>query len=1173
MERRTFLKIVSSAGIISLISPAFAAEICKNKASVSSSTFLESAFRNPPFSSGVYTWWHWMNGNITKEGITRDLEAMKANGIAGYQLFEAGSGIPIGPVESISNEWIELVLHTLKESERLGLEFAMHNCPGWSSSGGPWITPDKAMQKVTWSETRLTGGKQIRMQLPTPKHMFDYYVDTYCLAVPADKEIIPKSSVIELSNQLDKNGFLIWDAPVGDWLIMRFGQTARDQKNKSAPSKSTGLECDKFSIEALDYHLDCMFKRLMPTMEKIAKRSKIGLLIDSYETGDQDWTRDMPVYFEQRRGYALIPFLPVLANKVIESEKVTQRFQFDFRRTKADMFADRYYSHFQKRCKEQGIITYTEPYGGNMIEELQVAQRLDINMGEFWCNQTMLWANYRYNRTVKQVASIAHTLGGKVVGAEAFTSEPDADKWLLYPYALKSLGDYMFTRGLSRIYFHRYAHQPHPTAAPGMTMGPWGLHFDRTNTWWKPGKAWINYLNRCQHIFQSSTFYGDILYHSGDDSFGATIEPEQTLLAPPEGYDYDQINTEILEKACIKNGKIILPATGFDGYKLLVLLKSETMSLRTLQLLAQLVEKGMVLVGQKPQHTLGLIDGEKESEFNALVRQIWQHPNVHEGNDLHSILHQLNISPDFIYHSITGSSAVHAIHYQQNETEIYFIANRKRMYEKGTAHFRIKGYIPELWNPYTAEILQCPVYKTDKEGIEIPLNLAPAESMFVVFRKADKQQAWTAMKYNGTPLFPTTDNCSTKSPLATNFSITFWIKPEADIAITEEQEHGEMRTRFFAIYPQNGEQRYGKGHSTVGLSVGRNGIVVYERTVNNKAVYRHAMPLSGWTHFALIYKNNTPNLWINGECIGVGKTSDTIVHLDTNGSDPLSKADTYEGGLCNFNTYSFAIGETDIISLYQKGVPSPLQENEHILSWLPNHQFVAWKAGVYEFVTERTILQKYIDILPASIPLEGPWTVRFPQNMGAPDEITLNGLHSLHLENDFGVRHFSGTMVYLYSLSLSSIYLQDNLCLRLDLGRVEVIAEVLVNGKCAGICWAPPYTIDIQQLLCDGDNTIEVRVTNLWVNRLIGDEYLPEENTYNFQPVSDKYSASRNGGIKKLPEWYVHGKPKPAGGRIAFTTWKHYDKTSPLVESGLLGPVVLTVGKIESIKMSEEDVL
>lgn len=123
-----------------------------------------------------------------KDGITRDLEAMKANGIAGYQLFEAGSGIPVGPVESLSDEWIELVIHTLKESERLGLEFAMHNCPGWSSSGGPWITPDKAMQEITWSETKLTGGKQIQVQLPVPKHLL---ITTEILIVWLYRQIPP----------------------------------------------------------------------------------------------------------------------------------------------------------------------------------------------------------------------------------------------------------------------------------------------------------------------------------------------------------------------------------------------------------------------------------------------------------------------------------------------------------------------------------------------------------------------------------------------------------------------------------------------------------------------------------------------------------------------------------------------------------------------------------------------------------------------------------------------------------------------------------------------------------------------------------------------------------------------------------------------------------------------
>ena len=725
----------------------------------------------------------------------------------------------------------------------------------------------------------------------------------------------------------------------------------------------------------------------------------------------------------------------------------------------------------------------------------------------------------------------------------------------------------MFTRGLSRIYFHRFAHQPHPTAAPGMTMGAWGLHFDRTNTWWKPGKAWIEYLNRCQYIFQSSTFYGDILYHNGDDSFGSTIEPEQTLLAPPEGYDYDMVNTEMLDKAHIKDGKILFPATRFDGYKLLVLLKSETMSLHTLRILARLVGEGMVLVGQRPLHTLGLCDGEKENEFAALVQRVWQHPNVHEGKDLQTIFNRLGVSPDFVYHSEAGNSSVHAIHYQQEGAEIYFVANRKRAHEKGTAHFRIKGYIPELWDPYTTEILQCPVYRTDNEGVEIPLNLTPAGSMFVVFRKVEKQQKYTDVKYNGVSLFPTIGNVVKQDSLSANFSITCWIKPEVDIAMTEEQELGDMRARFFAIYPLEGERRHGKGHSSLGLSVGRNGVVVYERTIHNKAVYRNPRPLSGWTHFALVYQDNTPHLWINGVYAGAGTTSDTIVHLETSHSDLLCKADAYEGGLCNLCIHPSSIDKTEITNLYQKGIPAPFHPSEQVLSWLPSHRFVAWQAGVYEFIAERTSIRKHVDTLPTCIPLKGPWTVRFPQNMGASEEITLARLHSLHLEEDFGVRHFSGTMTYLYSLSINNIYLQDDICLRLDLGRVEVLAEVLVNGKRASMCWAPPYAIDIQQLLHEGDNLIEIRVTNLWVNRLIGDEYLPEENVYNYQDIPNKYSTLRNGGIKKLPEWYLQGKPKPAGGRIAFTTWKHYDKTSPLVESGLLGPVTLTVGKIESLNI------
>ena len=118
----------------------------------------------------------------------------------------------------------------------------------------------------------------------------------------------------------------------------------------------------------------------------------------------------------------------------------------------------------------------------------------------------------------------------------------------------------------------------------------------------------------------------------------------------------------------------------------------------------------------------------------------------------------------------------------------------------------------------------------------------------------------------------------------------------------------------------------------------------------------------------------------------------------------------------------------------------------------------------------------------------------------------------------------------------------------LDLGRVEVLAEVMINGKYIGTLWKEPYRIDVSKALAGGTNRLEVKVTNLWPNRMIGDAYLPDENNYD-----------SDGLISRLPDWYVHNKKKE-GQRISFSTWNTFKKTDPLLESGLLGPVRLILG-------------
>jgi hypothetical protein len=161
---------------------------------------------------------------------------------------------------------------------------------------------------------------------------------------------------------------------------------------------------------------------------------------------------------------------------------------------------------------------------------------------------------------------------------------------------------------------------------------------------------------------------------------------------------------------------------------------------------------------------------------------------------------------------------------------------------------------------------------------------------------------------------------------------------------------------------------------------------------------------------------------------------------------------------------------------------------------------------------------------------------------------------SLHTHSEDGVKYFSGTAVYQKKFTVSPAVVANKKRVFLDLGRIAVIAEVVLNGKELGTVWKPPYRLDITDAVKTGSNELQIKVTNLWPNRLIGDEQLPEENEFGTPGGVDGLNGAP---ILKLPEWYQQNLPKPAGGRVTFTTWKHFKKDSPLLESGLIGPVVL----------------
>ena len=150
-------------------------------------------FNSPPQSVKIHTWWHWLDGAITKEGITKDLEAMKQAGVVQATILNIGLfdgrdfGVP--QVKFNSPQWYEMFQWALQEANRLGITIGAHNCDGWSSSGGPWITPEMSMKQYVWTKTIVTGGRGLAIALPKPYSEQNFYRDVAVLAYPCDEPI------------------------------------------------------------------------------------------------------------------------------------------------------------------------------------------------------------------------------------------------------------------------------------------------------------------------------------------------------------------------------------------------------------------------------------------------------------------------------------------------------------------------------------------------------------------------------------------------------------------------------------------------------------------------------------------------------------------------------------------------------------------------------------------------------------------------------------------------------------------------------------------------------------------------------------------------------------------------------------------------------------------------
>lgn len=1222
----------------------------------------EQDFNQPPRDARPSTYWMWMNGNISKEGLTADLEYMKRVGYGGAMMFNVGVGIPQGKVKYASKKWDEMTIHACKEAERLGLELFLHNSPGYSGVGGPWIKPEFSMKQLVWTESMLNSENSgIQLQQPFTKHGF--YKDIAVLAYPAanvekavfkdvvktvkvDHQLIDKrvvidgklqtklrlpenqsvldfelteefsaqaisiyrdrelpldphdgprdypanfslqvstdgknfrnistvacpalravdapgiasfhevkgkfyrlitnrpnwisevvlhasprlnnwtaktnfisasvpfdtnnqlvdavsvidgEKVIDITNYVSEKGVVNWKAPKGRWNIVRLGYSITGEEPAAAPTSSQGLECDKLSKKGIDQHFDLFLDPLLTKLKPYCGTTLTGLMMDSWEAGKQNWTEELPTFFKTKRGYELSPYLLALTGRIVNSVDETERFLFDFRRTNTDMFNENFLGEFKQRAAKYKLKFAGEPYGDGNFESLEYAWKLDYPMSEFW-------THYIYGGviTTKLAASTAHVYGRKIVQAESFTGTPFNSKFTEHPYALKAEGDWMMTNGVNRFVYHVYAHQPYiGQKAVFMTMGPFGTHLNRNSTWAEQAVEWNNYNSRCAAMLQQGQNVADVCIFKAENISSGITDYDVNEPLIPYGYKWDIIGRNaLLTQLSVKEQLIYLP----DGnsYKLFVLADLKKVSPDVLIRIKELVSNGMnlLIIGEKPDGYMGL-DKPKDAKVSVLADEIWNTNQMGKGKIFRNIsvsqaLKQLEIQPDFSFTADNGDAQIHFTHRKVNGEHIYFISNHRRRAENIVATFRVNGLMPEFWDAETGEINDIQQYETLKGVTKVQFRLSESGSAFIVFRKK-ASAASTVSDFK-----PIDDH---KFQNITNtFSVSLWAKPETFA----------YSGRGYLLFPAEAEKQYEKGHAGIGISMGQNGVKVFERTAGNpKLVLESAAPVEGWTLVNLLYADGVPTLYLNSKKVATGQQSNSIVHAVIGQTAKEEQyIGSFEGDQTETELRAKVLTDNEISEMYLNGIPAP------------------------EIPEEFDVIQN----------LNADWIVKFPRWSKAPQLIELPQLISLHFHNDFNVKHFSGTAIYSKTIHISEKELELGKIF-IDLGRVENIAEIFVNGNYAGMTWKAPYRIDISSLLKTGENELSIGVTNLWANRLIGDEHSAQEDKF------DEW-----GRIKKIPAWFNKQKPNPQKERVVFSPWKYYQKTDPLLASGLLGPVRL----------------
>ncbi|RXH54720.1 glycosyl hydrolase [Granulicella sibirica] len=617
----------------------------------------------------------------------------------------------------------------------------------------------------------------------------------------------PASGVVDLTAQTSADGVLGWKAPAGTWEVLRIGYTDSDARVSTASGAWQGLAIDYMSSEAFDQYWEHTVEPLLTAAKPYS--SLKYLATDSWELGGTNWTPKFREQFRRLRGYDPVPWLPVVAGRVVGDRAQSTRFLTDLRRTVADLIVSEHYDVFAEKAKAHGMGVEAESGGphGAPIDALETFRHAAVPQTEFWSENPHRNTDIERFFT-KEGASAANIYGQRFVAQEGETSiGPQWSESLATD--LKPSFDMAITEGMNRLVWHEFTSSPAVTGVPGQEYFA-GTHLNPKVTWWNAGGAFFTYLNRAQYMMQQGSAVDDVLYFYGDNvpNFVRLKADDPAHVLP--GYDYDVTDDDALLRTIRVDGRELVGPSGVR-WRVLALPRTRRASAAVLELALRFVQGGGVLVGLPVESSTGNATPAEEARMSTLIHSLWDGCGsggshaVGRGlvfctDKTREALTALKVEPDFEVVGIGAtlkasygatSGGLDYVHRRIGSTEVYFLRNASQEAVSFRGVFRVPQRRVEVWDGVSGAMQPVRGEVSTDGRMTVPLSLGAFGSAFVVFNDA-------------APMPEATLPTIVTAPIQATWSVTFQANrgaPPGSIAmpaLTSWTESSNAGVRYFS---------------------------------------------------------------------------------------------------------------------------------------------------------------------------------------------------------------------------------------------------------------------------------------------------------------------------------------------------------------------------------------